>query len=72
MAGEACNENSGSAELSPGEWVVDVSGYCLFVLVLGVLEGGEFGVEVEVVVQVDDVRVVVESSVSGNIEKVAG
>ena len=72
MAGEACNKYSGSAKLGPCEWVVNVSSNSGFVLILCVLEGREFGVKVEVVVQVNDLGVVVKSSVSRNVEEVSG
>ena len=50
---------------------MNVSSDSGFVLILCVLEGRVFGVKVEVVVQVNDLGVVVKSSVSGNVEEVA-
>ena len=57
--------------MGPCEWVVNVSSDSGFVLILCVLEGREFGVEVEVVVKVNNLGVVIESRISGDVKEVA-
>ena len=63
LAGEACTENGAAGKVGPGERVVNVGNCGGLWLKVGPFEGKECGIVVELVVEIDNGRVVVEGRV---------